>query len=140
MLVKVTKDPIDVNEALQYVRHQSCGALATFEGNIRNENAGEIVVRLHYEVYEPLLHKEMDRIAGEIRERWSIHEIAVIQRSGWLEIGDIGIVISISSGHRREGLDALSYAIEEFKKRAPVWKKESTTAGDRWINWTENFI
>jgi molybdopterin synthase catalytic subunit len=135
MLVKVTEDPIDVNEALQYVRHASCGAVATFEGNIRNENDGETVIRLHYEVYEPLLHKEVNRIASEIRERWPIYEMALIQRIGWLDVGDIGIVISVSSGHRREGLDALSYAIEEFKKRAPVWKKESTTGGDRWINW-----
>lgn len=122
-------------EALNYVRHESCGAVTMFEGDIRNENEGESVVGLKYEVYEQLLQNEMLKIAAEIREQWSIKEIAVIQRVGWLNVGDIGIVICVSSGHRREALDALSHAIEEFKKRAPVWKKETTTTGDKWINW-----
>ena len=31
--------------------------------------------------------------------------------------------------------DPVTYAIEEVKKRAPVWKKETTEDGFRWINW-----
>lgn len=135
MLIKITDQPIDVREALEYVRHESCGAVTMFEGDIRNTNEGESVAGLTYEVYDELLRNEMEKIGAEMRARWSVHEIAVIQRTGWLNVGDIGIVISVSSAHRRDALDALSHAIEEFKKRAPVWKKEKTTKGDKWINW-----
>lgn len=135
MLVKLTKDFIDVAEALAYVRHATCGAVTMFEGNIRNENQGEQVVNLEYEVYEKLFHKEVVRIAGEAKEKWHVHEVAVIQRIGLLQIGDTGIIVCVSSAHRRDALDALSYMIEEFKKRAPVWKKERTTQSEKWINW-----
>lgn len=135
MLVKLTEDVIDIAEALSYVRHPSCGAVTMFEGNIRCENQGEQVVNLEYEVYDKLFCKEVNRIAGEVRERWEIYEVAVVQRVGLLQVGDTGIVICASSAHRRDAFDGLSYMIEEFKKRAPVWKKERTSQSEKWINW-----
>lgn len=136
MLIELTSGTIDVNRALASVRDNSCGAVAMFEGNIRIENQGELVVNLEYEVYEKLFHKEVLRIVEEVRQQWDVHAIAVIQRVGLLQVGDTGIIICVSSAHRRDALDALSYLIEEFKKRAPVWKKERTTTGKNWINWT----
>ncbi len=135
MLVKLTTDVIDVAEALDHVRNASCGAVSMFEGNIRDENDGEQVVNLEYEVYEKLFYNEIKRMSVEANEKWRIHEIAVIQRTGLLQIGDTGIVICVSSAHRRDALEGLSYMIEEFKKRAPVWKKERTTQSEKWINW-----
>lgn len=135
MLVKVTDAEIDVMEALRYVRHPSCGAVATFEGDIRDQNEGEAVVSLEYEVYEALLRTQMEKIFDEIKQKWAVHEMAVIQRMGMLKVGDVGIVLCVSSPHRREALDAVSFAIEEFKKKAPVWKKEQTTETSKWINW-----
>ena len=135
MLVKLTAGTIDITEALSYVRHASCGAVAMFEGNIRNENEGEEVVNLEYEVYETLFQKEVSRIASEVNSQWNVYQIAVIQRIGLLEVGDTGIIICVSSAHRADALEGLSYMIEEFKKRAPVWKKERTSHGEKWINW-----
>jgi len=136
LLIKLTSDPILCEEALSYVRHASCGAVSMFEGDIRNENTGDQVLSLEYEVYENLFHKEVTRIGDELKAKWAIHDIAVIQRVGLLQVGDAGIVICISSAHRRDSLEGLAYAIEEFKKRVPVWKKERTTRNERWINWT----
>lgn len=135
MLIKLTADVIDVSEALAYVRDPSCGAVSMFEGNIRDENQGELVLNLEYEVYEQLFTKEVERIAAEANEKWRVHEMAIVQRVGLLQVGDTGIVICVSSAHRRDALEGLSYMIEEFKKRAPVWKKERTDGGDKWINW-----
>ncbi len=59
MLIKLTRTPIEIHEALAYVRHPSCGAVTLFEGNIRNENEGGQVIHLEYEVYENLFYKEM---------------------------------------------------------------------------------
>lgn len=136
MLIEITQDTIDVQAALDYVRSPACGAVTLFEGNIRNTNDGEQVTRLEYEVYDALLHNVVAAMWQEARARWQLHELAVIQRRGMLQVGDTGIVICVSSAHRREALDALSYMIEEFKKRAPVWKREHTTNHQKWINWT----
>lgn len=135
MLIEITTEAIDVQRALDHVRHPACGAVTLFEGNIRNTNEGEPVQALEYEVYESLFHNVVRQIIEEARERWAFYDVAVIQRSGLLAIGDCGIAIAVGSGHRREALAALEYLIEEFKVRAPVWKRELTAQGQRWLNW-----
>ena len=135
MLIKIVDSKIDLTEALDYVRDDACGAVTVFEGNIRIENEGESVVELEYEVYDALFHKMVAVLIEEAQQRWQIVKVAVVQRTGLLQVGDTGIVICVSSGHRRDALDALAYLIEEFKKRVPVWKKERTTNSEKWINW-----
>ena len=135
MLIKIVDTKIDIAEALDYVRDDSCGAVTVFEGNIRNVNEGESVVELEYEVYEALFHKMVGALIEEAQQRWQLVKVAVVQRTGLLQVGDTGIVICVSSGHRRDALDALTYLIEEFKKRVPVWKKERTLNSEKWINW-----
>ncbi len=133
MFIKLTNKPIDLNEALQAVRHPSCGAVASFEGDIRRENGGRKVLGLEYEVYEKLFHAEVERICSEAKAKWRLHEIALIQRVGKLDVGETGIFIAVASPHRREALEACAFLIEEFKKRAPVWKKEFYESGSDWV-------
>jgi molybdopterin synthase catalytic subunit len=134
MTIKITKTKIDPNEALERVRHASCGAVASFEGNIRAENDGKHVLGLEYEVYEKLFAAEVNRIFSEAESRWGLHGLALIQRVGRLDVGETGIFIAVSSPHRREALEACAYVIEEFKKRAPVWKKEYYAGGEGWVH------
>ncbi|MCE9625464.1 MAG: molybdenum cofactor biosynthesis protein MoaE [Deltaproteobacteria bacterium] len=133
MLIRLVHEAIEDGEAVRAVRHPSCGAVASFEGNIRCENDGHEVLALEYEVYERLFHAELKRIFAEAKEKWGIHEIALIQRVGRLEVGETGIVLAVSSAHRREALEACAYLIEEFKKRAPVWKREHYPEGSAWV-------
>lgn len=135
LLSKIIDMPINSMEAVEFARDPACGAVSVFEGNIRNQNKGQPVVAFYYEAYEALFHKIIAQLLTEIHSRWDVRRMAVIQRVGNLEVGDVGIVIAVSSAHRRDALEGLNYAIEEFKRRAPVWKKESTLNGDEWINW-----
>ena len=133
MLIKITDKPIDLNEARNAVHSPTCGAIATFEGTIRKTNIGKDVTGLEYEVHENFLHAEVERIIQEIKQRWEIHDLALIQRIGQLVVGECGLIISVSSPLRREALVACAYMIEEFKKRAPVWKKEHYTDHSDWV-------
>lgn len=134
MFVTLTDQAISTNEAFDWVRHPSCGAVVSFEGNIRIFNDGKKVFALEYEVYENLFHAEVKRIIDEIHEQWPIGKFALIQRIGKLDVGETGLLIVLGAPHRKEALEALSYAIEEFKKRAPVWKKEYYDGGNAWIH------
>lgn len=135
LLSKIVETRLDSLEALEFVRDPACGAVASFEGTIRNHNKGLTVKSLYYEVYDALYHKINQQLFKEAKQRWDVKKMAVIQRIGDLNVGDVGIVIALSSPHRRDALQAVEYCIEEFKKRAPVWKKETTLQGDEWINW-----
>ena len=133
MLVRIVQEEIDSGEALREVRHPSCGAVVAFEGNIREQNEGREVLALEYELYERLFHAELRRIFDEASSKWQVYKIALIQRVGRLEVGETGIVLAVSSAHRREALEACAYIIEEFKRRAPVWKREHYPEGSEWV-------
>ena len=42
------------------------------------------------------------------------------------------VIIGVSSPHRREALEATSFAIDELKRTVPIWKKEYYEDGSMW--------
>ena len=40
------------------------------------------------------------------------------------------MIIVVSAGHREEAYQASRYAIDEVKRRAPIWKEEHYVTGD----------
>lgn len=51
-------------------------------GTTRDSFEGKRVVQLEYEAYEPMARKEMLKICGQIRDRWSVENIAIVHRIG----------------------------------------------------------
>ncbi|XP_026743239.1 molybdopterin synthase catalytic subunit [Trichoplusia ni] len=95
------------------------------------------VVRLEYEAYEPMALKSMKAICEEVRDKWAaIHNIAIYHRLGIVPCRESSVVIAVSSPHRRDSLDAVSYCIERLKASVPIWKKE-VYEGDAPV-WKEN--
>jgi molybdopterin synthase catalytic subunit len=61
-------------------------------------------------------------------------DVAVIQRIGHLEVGEVAVVIAVSSGHRNQGcFEACRYAIDRLKQVVPIWKKEVGPTGEEWV-------
>jgi molybdopterin synthase catalytic subunit len=61
-------------------------------------------------------------------------DIAITQRIGYLEVGEVTVVIAVSSGHRDEGcFEACRYAIDRLKQIVPIWKKEVGPGGEAWV-------
>ena len=135
MIFKVSDSPIDPVAARQLVADDSCGALAVFEGWIRNHNEGQAVERLEYEVYRPLAEKEGEVILNEAIDRFNVSHAMCIHREGLLELSDIAVIVCVSSPHRGEAFDACRYIIDEVKTRLPIWKKEHYQSGvSEWVN------
>ena len=109
------------------------GAIVTFAGVVRAENAGRQVRFLEYEAYEPLAVRSFDLIASEAAERWSGVRLGIHHRLGRLVIGDTSIVVVAASAHRAAAYEACRYAIERVKQITPVWKHEHFEGGDVWI-------
>jgi molybdopterin synthase catalytic subunit len=42
-------------------------------------------------------------------------------------------VIVVSAGHRKEAYEGSRYIIEAIKDGVPIWKKELTKDGGRWV-------
>ena len=135
MKFSVSETAIDVSATREAVTDKHCGALAVFEGWIRDHNEGQEVERLEYEVYRPVAEKEGARIIDEALARFSITHAICIHREGLLELGDCAVIVCVSSAHRGAAFDACRYIIDQAKTRLPIWKKEHYVTGvSEWVN------
>lgn len=132
--IQISSEALSVEVAMQSVADDSCGGNALFIGSVRNINKGETVTHLFFDTYDEMAIKELKKIAGECLERFEVKKIAIYHRKGEVIIGDLAVVIAVSSMHRDGAFKACRYAIDELKKNVPIWKKEFLVDGSHWID------
>lgn len=131
----ISNEAIDLTAFRARLADTACGAFVVFEGWVRNHNEGRGVLRLAYEVYEPLAIKEGEAIMREAVQRFDISRAAAIHRQGELALSEPAVVVGVSSAHRDAAFDACRYIIDEVKHRLPIWKKEYYEDGNtEWVN------
>jgi molybdopterin synthase catalytic subunit len=130
---RLSEEPLSVDAAVAEVRDAAAGAIATFIGTTRVNSRGRTVTHLEYEAYPGMAEQVMAEIAGELRVRYEVCEIAIHHRTGRVEIGEPSVVIAISAPHRQDALAACKDAIDALKERVPLWKKEVYAGGEEWI-------
>ncbi|HEY9868376.1 MAG TPA: molybdenum cofactor biosynthesis protein MoaE [Candidatus Obscuribacterales bacterium] len=132
-------EPVVREDLLDALSNEQAGALATFEGWVRNHNEGRKVVLLEYEAFEPLARKEALRILEEAKQRFDIIEARCVHRVGALKVGELAVWIGVTAAHRQAAFGACQFIIEEIKARLPIWKKEHYTDGSsEWVNCREH--
>ncbi len=134
IIAKIVSQVIDSQEVIKLAESKAAGAVAVFIGTVRNQNLAKNVVRLEYEAYEPMAVKKMTEIAEAAQLRWKTEKIAVYHRVGSLAIGEIAVVVAVSTKHRRESFEACQYIIDTLKERVPIWKKEVFEDGETWVS------
>ncbi len=134
-LFQLSETPIDIGDLRCRLLDVHAGALATFEGWVRDHNEGQAVERLEYSSYPALAQKEGDRILNEALERFPIDAVVARHRVGMLAIGDIAVWVGVSAAHRGAAFDACRFVIDEIKGRVPIWKREHYSSGATgWVN------
>ena len=129
----LSEEPLELGRAVDEVRVDEAGAIATFTGTTRVTSRGRTVTHLDYEAYEGMAEKVMQEIADELRDRYDLCDVAIHHRVGRVGIGETSVVIAVSAPHRRDALDACRDAIDTLKERVPLWKKEVYEGGEEWI-------
>ena len=132
-MFRVTNDPIDLQELVDYVGDPEAGAIATFIGTTRDNNEGRRVIALDYDGYAEMAEKELARIGEDAKTKWPICRMAIVHRLGPVQITEASVIIAVSAGHRDAAFAACRFAIEEIKKTVPIWKKEVYEGGEVWI-------
>jgi len=130
---RISSEPLSAEALQQLVLRPQAGAVSLFLGVVRDNNLGRHVDHLEYDAYPEMAARVMRRIAGEIRERWDVVEIAMQHRIGRLEIGEASVAVAVSSAHRAEAVAACHYGIDRLKAIVPIWKKEVWADGAEWI-------
>jgi len=132
-MFRITTEPIRPQDLFEAVRRDSDGAVATFCGVARNNTGGRPTSYLVYDAYPPMAERMMACIVEEIRARWPEARAAILHRIGRLEIGEISVLIAVSSPHRAEAFAGCLYAIDRLKEIVPIWKKEVFEDGEEWV-------
>ena len=138
MLIRVTPDVLQTDEAIASVASAGAGAINVFLGVVRNNNLGRTVSYLEYDAYPAMAEKVMRELAEEARERFGLEAAAVLHRTGRLEIGEASLLVAVSCGHRAKSFEATHWLVNEIKKKVPVWKKEVWEDGEEWIEGPES--
>ncbi|KAF9310466.1 Molybdopterin synthase catalytic subunit [Podila horticola] len=128
--VKITADIISLDEVAKLVHDPKAGAISTFSGTTRDNFEDKEVKTLAYEAYTPMAEHTMKLLIKSARAKWDdlIH-VAIYHKIGDCPVGETSVVIAVSSGHRRQGLEATAWLIDELKVQIPIWKKEIYTNG-----------
>ena len=50
-----------------------------------------------------------------------------------LQIGDVAVVIAVSTPHRIASFEACQWLIDTLKTVVPIWKKEIYESGEEWL-------
>lgn len=130
VLARISESPITVDDHLKAVEDSAAGAVATFIGQVRDHDpdvAGAVEF-LEYEAHpdaESFLIDIARRVIGEHPVR-----VAVTHRIGRLEVGDLAVVIAVSSPHRALAFDVCREVIETIKTDLPIWKRQTDAEGD----------
>ena len=130
---RLSDEPLSLEDVAREVASDDAGAIATFVGTTRAHSRGREVIRLEYEAYEGMAEAEMERIAGVLRDRHDVIDVAIHHRVGPVEIGETSVVIAVSAAHRAAAFDACREAIDTLKQTVPLWKKELYVGGEEWI-------
>jgi len=133
-MFKITTEVITGAEVRQAVAAPDAGAVVLFFGTVRNNTDGRPVTCLEYEAYPPMAEKKMAEIAEEIAQKWRIHRVAMMHRTGKLEIGEVSVAVAVASPHRKDGFAACEYAMNRLKQIVPIWKREVWADGEsEWV-------
>ena len=137
-MIQIIDKNIDVVELLASVSVPEAGGIDMFLGTTRNHSKGKKVIRLEYEANSPMAFRMMSEIESEIRKRWNIQKISIVHRIGVVPVMEASVAIAVSAAHRKEAFEACRYAIDELKKRVPIWKKEIFDDGEVWVENVES--
>ena len=127
--------PIDVAAELAALGDPRVGAIVSFQGLVRDHAEDlEGVVRLEYSAYEEMAARELDVIAAELRaDHPEVRGLVLVHAVGPLPVGAHTILIAAAAAHRDEAFAACRDGLERVKERVPVFKREVTADGARWV-------
>ena len=125
-IVNSKDSKLSILEAENFVSSSKFGASIFFTGTVRNQNNNQSVTGITYDSHDELVKKSFEDIYNEADQKLNISDKAVFieHAKGYLNLGEISIIIAVACKHREEAYILSRYIIEEIKKRSPIWKKE----------------
>ena len=117
-------EKIDGNAIVASIKRPEDGAVAVFDGIVRDNSRGRKTLYLDYEAYQEMALKQMEELIEEALKKFPARDARIVHRIGRIGIGESSVIIAVASAHRAAAFDACRWLIDELKKTVPIWKKE----------------
>lgn len=134
MDIRVQQERFDAGAELNGFDPNGAGAVVTFTGLVRDVAGG--LEEMLIEHYPAMTEKALREIAAEAEARWQLSNVLVIHRFGSLQPDEPIMMVATASRHRDAAFEAATFLMDYLKSRAPFWKKETTAAGENWVEST----
>ena len=128
-MIAIQMGDVDIGALIAAAKKHGTGAVVVFDGVVRDDE----ITEMELEAYEEVAVKELEKIADEATRQFGLLHVDIIHRIGRLVVGENILIIVVSAGHRKEAYAGSRYIIEEIKKGVPIWKKELSKDGGRWV-------
>jgi molybdopterin synthase catalytic subunit len=131
---RIVRQPINTVAILSALKRPEDGAVAVFDGIVRDNSRGRRTLYLDYTAYEKMALKQMEQLARDAQQRFAIRDVRIVHRLGRLQIGETSVYIAVVSAHRAAAFDACRWLIDTLKTTVPIWKKEYFEDGAVWAD------
>ena len=130
----IVRHPINGADIASAIKQPDDGAVAIFDGIVRDQTRGRRTLYLDYTAYEPMALKQMEQLAQLALTNYAVRDVWLVHRLGRLHIGETSVYIAVASAHRAPAFDACRWLIDTLKKTVPIWKKEYFEDGAVWAD------
>ena len=128
-MIAIQSGDVDIGALIAAAKKHGTGAVVVFDGVVRDDG----ITEMELEAYEEVAVQELEKIAADATRQFGLLQVDIIHRIGRLTVGENILVIVVSAGHRNEAYAGSRFIIEAIKAGVPVWKKELTKEGGRWV-------
>ncbi len=134
--VRLQREPFDAAaEAKKLTGGRSdIGALVTFTGICRGDEAGAPIAALTLEHYPGMAEAEIERHVEEAKSRWPLLGVTVIHRYGRMQPGEDIVLVVTASSHREAAFAAAEFLMDYLKTQAPFWKQVEKAGEKTWVD------
>lgn len=128
-IFQLSEQPFDTVKLRQSLLMPNSGAYVSFEGWVRDNHAGRVVISLNYQAHPNLALSEGSSVIKEALERFAVNDAYCVHRVGTLQVSDLAVWVGVSASHRDAAFAASRFIIDAVKARVPIWKHEQYDAG-----------
>ena len=128
-MIAIQTGDADIGALIDAAKKHGTGAVVVFDGVVRDDD----ITEMELEAYEDVALKELEKIARDATEQFRLLHVDIIHRIGRLSVGENILIIIVAAGHREEAYAGSRFIIEAIKAGVPIWKKELTRDGGRWV-------
>lgn len=132
-MIRVTEEDFSIDEVASKLRGGETGAIVFFLGVVKGFREEEVVNEMLVEAYLEAAEAKLENISREALEKFRIIDAVIIHRIGRLKPADNIVLVAASARNREDAFKACRWMIDEVKAQAPIWKKEFTPKGERWV-------